>query len=175
MDKLKFTIFSIITLTLLGLVGYWAVATIQSGSEHASTEEIKKLKDENEELKKEAQELKSELGSLAVEAEKEKQGELTVETKGSVPVTANEHQELIDELQKLIDDNVVIKLKSRGTRVGTVQKFLNIYNDTSNRIDNDYGVSTQKKVIEFQKAQGLPGDGEVGKTTFEKMIDWLEK
>jgi len=174
MDKFNFFLFSIVVLVLVGLVGYWAVTTIQSGSEHASAEEIKKLENENEELKKEAQKLKSELGYLTTEVENNKEKELAIETTGSAPVIANEHQELIDELQKLIDDNVVIKLKSRGTRVGTVQKFLNIYNNTSNRIDNDYGASTQKAVIEFQKAQGLTADGEASKATFSKMIDWLK-
>ena len=91
------------------------------------------------------------------------------------PTAVNKNQTLINELQKLIDDGVVMKLKSRGSRVGTLQKFLNIYNKTSNKVDNDFGASTKTVLIDFQKDQGLPADGEAGKTTFEKMIDWLEK
>ncbi|MBU0999326.1 peptidoglycan-binding protein [Patescibacteria group bacterium] len=68
-----------------------------------------------------------------------------------------------------------MKLKSRGTRVGTVQNFLNIYNNTSDKVDNDYGTSTQKAVTAFQKDQGLNADGEAGSGTFNKMISWLKK
>ena len=68
-----------------------------------------------------------------------------------------------------------MKLKSTGTRVGTVQNFLNLYNKTSNKIDNDYGASTVASVALFQKAQGLTSDGQAGASTFNKMISWLEK
>ncbi|PIR68691.1 hypothetical protein COU48_02755 [Candidatus Nomurabacteria bacterium CG10_big_fil_rev_8_21_14_0_10_03_31_7] len=68
-----------------------------------------------------------------------------------------------------------MKLKSIGTRVGTVQNFLNVYNKTSNKIDNSYGASTQKAVASFQKTQGMTADGEAGPSTFSKMIDWLKK
>ncbi|PIZ53219.1 hypothetical protein COY25_03820 [Candidatus Uhrbacteria bacterium CG_4_10_14_0_2_um_filter_41_7] len=68
-----------------------------------------------------------------------------------------------------------MKAKSSGTIVGVVQEFLNIYNKTSNRIDNDYGPGTQKAVTAFQKAQGITADGEAGPGTFRKMIDWLKK
>ncbi|MCE9548824.1 peptidoglycan-binding protein [Candidatus Nomurabacteria bacterium] len=67
-----------------------------------------------------------------------------------------------------------MKEKSRGTRVGTVQTFLNIYNGTTKKVDNDYGAGTKADVIKFQKAVGLTADGEAGPSTFAKMIDWLE-
>ena len=68
-----------------------------------------------------------------------------------------------------------MKLKSKGTRVGTVQEFLNIYNNTSKKVDNDYGAGTKTDVVNFQKKEGLTADGEAGPTTFVKMIDWLKK
>ncbi|MDE2031162.1 MAG: peptidoglycan-binding protein [Patescibacteria group bacterium] len=68
-----------------------------------------------------------------------------------------------------------MKLKSTGSRVGTVQNFLNIYNNTSSKVDNDYGASTQKAVMAFQKDQGLSADGQAGSSTFAKMISWLKK
>ncbi|HYD90300.1 MAG TPA: peptidoglycan-binding domain-containing protein, partial [Flavobacterium sp.] len=82
---------------------------------------------------------------------------------------------LINELQKLIDDNIFMKEKSSGTRVGTVQTFLNLYNNTSKRVDNDYGAGTKADVIKFQKAVGLTADGEAGPNTYRKMIEWLKK
>jgi len=88
------------------------------------------------------------------------------------------YQDLINEFQKLISDNVFLKQKSSGPRVGTVQKFLNIYNNTSNKVDNDYGVGTTKTVTAFQKDQkdsGLNANSEAGTNTFNQMIDWLKK
>ena len=77
-------------------------------------------------------------------------------------------------LQKLVDGKVYLKNKSQGSAVGTLQKFLNIYNNTLTKVDNDYGASTATDVKAFQKAQGLTQDGEVGPGTFSKMISWLK-
>ena len=56
-----------------------------------------------------------------------------------------------------------------------MQNFLNIYNNTSNKIDNDYGANLKKTVTDFQKSEGVTADGEAGASTFNKMIDWLKK
>lgn len=93
----------------------------------------------------------------------------------TVPTTNGQHSDLIARLQKLITDNVLMKEGSRGTRVGTVQEFLNVYNKTSGGLDNDYGPGTKTKVAAFQKAQGLTADGQAGPATYQKMIDWLNK
>jgi murein L,D-transpeptidase YcbB/YkuD len=180
MDKLKFALFAIISLTLLGLGVYWAVNTIQTGSEYVSIEKLETLGKENEELKKEVQKFKNEVASLKLEIEAEKQEANIIEAQPKVETPAPakatyKNQVLINELQKLADGNFVIKLKSNGTRVGTIQKFLNLYNKTSNRVDNDFGESTKNAVAAFQKDQGLSADGEAGKSTFLKMIDWLKK
>ncbi len=183
MDNLKSALFSILILVALGGIGYWAVTSLQSGPEHLDYQEIKELKKENEELKKELKNLNTQLASLQPKVEdtvpevvKEESKPVVEQTK-TEPTTPTKYknQTLINELQKLVDGNIFIKLKSQGTRVGTVQKFLNLYNKTSNRIDNDYGATTQKLVIAFQKDQGLKADGELGPTTFKKMIDWLKK
>ncbi len=178
MEKLKSTIFFLGIFILIGFLGFWAVSTIQSGDEHVEREKIEKLESENEELKKEVEKLKDELSVFQPEVVDEPGEEPVVnpevKKEESAPAAASKYQDLINELEKLVEDNITIKLKSRGTRVGTIQKFLNIYNQTSNRIDNDYGASTQKAVIEFQKEQNLLADGEAGKTTFEAMIEWLK-
>lgn len=181
MDKFKFILFSIIALVLVGLLGYWAIMTMQSGSEHVSIQKIKTLQNENEELTKEVKDLKDQLAILQPKVIEEPVVEQPVVEEPVVPVkkpapkTVYKNQTLINELQKLINDNVLLKLKSAGTRVGTVQKFLNLYNKTSNRIDNDYGASTKAAVAAFQKAVGLKADGEAGASTFSKMIAWLKK
>lgn len=85
-----------------------------------------------------------------------------------------EHATLIKELQKLITDNVLMKKGSKGTRVGTVQKFLIEYG-VKVTADNDYGDGTVNGVKKFQAEQKLTADGEAGAGTFKAMISWLEK
>lgn len=180
MDKLKFALLSIVVLSLLGLLGYWAVSTIQSGTEYQASQKLENLKKENEDLRTEVANLTEEIDTLQSQFG-ENTSEVAQEPESSInkPIptssTTYKYQNLINELQKLIDENILMKLKSSGTRVGTVQQFLNIYNNTSNRIDNDYGPGTEKAVAAFQKDQGLNADGEAGKSTFNKMIDWLKK
>lgn len=176
MENFKFILGSIIVLAVIGLGGYWAITSMQTGNEYVNTQKIEDLEDKNEELEKEVRRLKNELSALQPEVVKEEEKPPQKEEPNPKPTeTVYKHQVLIDELQELIDDNIFLKLKSAGTRVGTVQNFLNLYNKTSNRVDNDYGVSTKTAVAAFQKAQGLTADGEAGPGTFKKMIEWLKK
>jgi mannosyl-glycoprotein endo-beta-N-acetylglucosaminidase len=141
-------------------------------------------------LVKQVAELKNEVATLEAESTQQNQVASTTPSPGvgleekplstttpapSTSGTSTKHQSLINELQKLADDKVYMKQGSQGTRVGTVQNFLNIYNKTSKKIDNDYGAGTKKDVAAFQKAQGLTADGEAGPTTFSKMVAWLKK
>ncbi len=176
MDKLKFGLFSIVVLSVVGLAWYWSVATIESGSEHALNQRIKELTDENNTLREQVAKLVTELDTLKPEevATTEEKPAPVAENTDEPLAETSEHASLIKELEKLVADNIYMKLKSTGSRVGTVQNFLNIYNDSSNRVDNDYGPGTVKLVTEFQKAEGLTADGEAGPTTFKKMIEWLK-
>ncbi len=177
MEKVKFIILSIIVLSIVALLSYWAVLTIEPGDAHVERQKQKALEERNAELEKEVAELKSDLGLLLSEQEKQTPSTPTNELEGppiETTATSSKYQSLINELQKLITDKVVMKEKSRGTRVGTIQNFLNIYNNTSKRVDNDYGKTTKADVAAFQKAVGLTADGEAGTTTFQKMIDWLK-
>lgn len=163
------------------LVGYWAVTTMEPGSFHVDKQKQEQLEKENADLVKEVEKLKSELRLL-----EEEEGPVTPITATPTPTTTtptttkptttiSKTQTLINELQKLVDDNIQMKVGSKGTRVGTVQNFLNLYNGTSKRIDNDYGKTMKADVAAFQKKEGLTSDGEAGPTTFKKMIAWLEK
>jgi len=188
MEKLKFALFSLVTLSLLGLLGYWSVVTLQSGTESKTSQKIAALERENQDLKDKAEELRKELSLLQQETPKSNEMEGIVApnsaavvkapsttTTTTTTVTTYKNQDLIDALQKLEGGNVNLKLKSGGAQVGTVQKFLNIYNKTSNKVDNDYGEATKAAVMDFQKDTGLSADGEAGPGTFRKMIDWLKK
>lgn len=174
MEKLKFTLFSVVILALIGIIGYWSFVSLQSGSEYVKDEKIKQLEKENEDLSKEVERLAGELSVLEVKVE---ESASTVEqgVEETPEPAVYKYQSLINELEKLVDGNIFLKEGSKGAHVGTVQSFLNIYNNTSNRMDNDYGAGTTKVVSAFQKDSGLSADGEAGVNTFKKMIDWLQK
>ncbi len=89
-------------------------------------------------------------------------------------VSSGKNSVLIGNLQGLIDDNVLMKKGSRGTRVGTVQEFLKLYGMKIS-VDNDYGDTTVTAVKKFQGEQKLSADGQTGEGTYKKMIEWLEK
>jgi murein L,D-transpeptidase YcbB/YkuD len=180
MENIKFGLFSIIILVLLLFVGYWAFKNMESGSSHLANQELKNLKQENEDLKMEITSLKNQVTILEskitiekvpveVETIKEEPKDTTPE-----PVVAVKNQSLINELQKLVDGNIYMKKGSQGPRVGTIQQFLNLYNKTSNRIDNDYGPGMEASIKKFQTAEKLSADGQVGPNTYKKMIDWLK-
>ena len=181
MENFKFFIFSVFILILLGAGGYWAFSTIESGSSHVDVQRQEELENKNEELEKEITDLKRQISLLEQEKIKEpvlvdtqETPTITTNTPTTTPPVVLKYQTLINDLQKLVDGNIFLKSKSQGTAVGTVQKFLNIYNNTSNKIDNDYGPSTVTAIKNFQKAQGLTADGEAGSVTFKKMISWLK-
>ncbi|HEY4477769.1 MAG TPA: peptidoglycan-binding domain-containing protein [Candidatus Paceibacterota bacterium] len=179
METLKFWLTTIIVLALLGGLGYFAFTSIDSGSEHVNRQKIKELQSENEDLVKQVESLEKKLEAYEPKVVEEpvvqnKPPVQTEPTKTTAPAVYK-HAKLIAELEALVADNVQMKLKSRGTRVGTVQNFLNLYINTTNKVDNDYGESTKKAVIAFQKAVGLSPTGEAGPTTFNKMIEWLKK
>ena len=91
------------------------------------------------------------------------------------PAAAGKNQTLIAEIQKLVDEKVQMTSgKSKGTRVGTLQEFLNIYDKKNVEPNNNYGPTTTERVKAFQKAQGVTVSGNAGPQTFTKMIEWLK-
>lgn len=183
MEDFKFTLFTIIIIVLFGLGGYWAFSTIENGSSHIDNKKQKLLERENENLKDEIAELKKSISVLETEKEKTlilvedtktDENVVTQTTKTEDNVKVLKYQTLINEIQKLVDSNIYLKNKSQGPAVGTLQKFLNIYNNTNIKIDNDYGVTTSDALKIFQKKENLTPDGEAGPNTFKKMIIWLK-
>jgi len=191
MENFKFFVSSVFVLILLGLGGYWAFSTMESGSTHVDSQKQKALQDRNTELEKQVADLTRQV-SLLQEANTEqvaKDAAVSDVSSTSTPATpvktatptltptktvSYKYQTLINELQKLVDGNIYLKLKSQSPAVGTLQKFLNIYNNTSNKVDNDYGASTVTAIKSFQKAQGLTADGAAGPMAYKKMISWLK-
>lgn len=175
-ENFKFTLLFIIIFSGILLLGYWTFVTLKPASVVVERQKQEELKEQNEQLAKEVADLKNQLRILK-ESEpvvKEPTEKPTVTTP-TPTTTSSKYQSLINELQKLSDDKVYMKEKSQGSRVGTIQTFLNIYNKTSKPVDNDYGPGTKTDVMNFQKAQGITADGETGPGTYSKMIEWLRK
>ena len=171
MENIKFIIISIIFIAIFGFLGYWAFSTIESGSTHAYNQKIKDLKKENEKLTKELDLLKNEKDT---EKDIVQDNNISIKSNQQENKVAYKHQNLIDRLQKMANDNIYLKLKSKGVMVGTIQEFFNIYNNTSNKIDNDFGIKLETTVRNFQKAQGVNISGQVGPNTLKAMIAWLK-
>jgi len=181
MENFKFVTFSIIVIALVGFGGYWALSTMESGSGRVDDQKLKNLEQTNSDLEKELASLKREITLLQAKQLEEPEQVVVENKQPEIPTnttpektTVLKYQTLINELQKLVDGNIYLKSKSQGPAVGTVQKFLNIYNNTSSKIDNDYGASTATAIKSFQKAVGLTQDGETGPNTYKKMISWLK-
>src|SRR3989344_4300501 len=154
MKNFKSILFLVVVLVVIVILGYWAVVTIEPGSVSVERQKQEQLEQKNSELEE--------------EETTDKPSEIT-------PIAPLKYQNLTNDLQKLIDDNITMREKSAGSRVGTVQTFLNLYNNTSKKIDNDYGAGTKADVLNFQKAVKITADGEAGPGTFLKMIEWLKK
>lgn len=157
----------------MGLLGYWAIRTLPTGDVYVSKQKQQILEEENRELTEEINRLKKEL--TALQPKEEEKPEVTTTTPTKPTTVTYKHQSLINDLQKLVTGGIFMKQGSQGTRVGTLQTFLNIYNNTSKKVDNDYGAGMKTDVMNFQKAEKITADGEAGPTTFQKMIDWLKK
>jgi hypothetical protein len=176
-EKLKLAIILVLSLGGIALLGYWALNTIEPGDIHAARRTIEDLEKKVASLEEENADLKNKLSEVEPGAAPSPDAPSPTPTPATPTpsTTTYKYQNLIDELQKLVNDKVVMKEKSRGTRVGTLQTFLNVYFNTSKKVDNDFGKTTKDDLIKFQKAVGLTGDGEAGPTTYQKMIEWLQK
>jgi hypothetical protein len=168
-ETLKANILIIIFFGAVGYVGYWGVTSLQVDPDEFDT----KVTD-----------VRPSVSNGGVNNSNNDQVtpppiSAPVATTPSAPVTQpssqGENTELKKALQKLITDNVLMKRGSRGTRVGTVQEFLNLYNGTDSVVDNDFGPTTENQVRAFQRSEGLTADGQTGPNTYRKMIEWLDR
>lgn len=87
----------------------------------------------------------------------------------------NTSSNLKTNIQKMIDDAIVLKKGSKGVYVGYIQTFMNLYFKKSLKVDNDFGPTLETNVKAFQKATGVTQTGQIGSATLGKMVDWLTK
>lgn len=188
METLKSFFISLVVVA--GFTGalFWAFTTIESGTLHINNQEKVSLENKNKELQSEISELKNKIEEVEVDNSTDAKitEEIVVPVVETKPVeqkpvvttpkpVVHKYQTLIDELQKIYNDRVYMKKGSVGVKVGTIQKFINIYNKTDIKVDNDYGSILVTAISKFQKDQGLSVDGGVGPSTVLKMIEWLKK
>lgn len=163
MNEFKYQVVNIILLALLGFGIYWAFTTIDNGI----------IYDKDAVVDTKTEELLEEEEVILFENTKEDPIETIIEE----PIKSiNINTELINELQKIVTNNIILKKGSKGDYVVSVQKFLDIYfNDKNISADGDFGPGTEKFVKEFQKKELNGGDGRVGPNTAKKMIEVLKK
>jgi murein L,D-transpeptidase YcbB/YkuD len=167
----KFQFIAALFFIALGAVGHWAFSSLDFGkAREVVIEDVQSIEDAAQDIS----EITDSLADLTEEIEQNNQEEVPVEPTPEVEAP-NSHEDLIASLNKLIEDEIFMEVGSRGSRVGTVQKFLNVFNDTTGGIDNDFGPGTKTKVQAFQRDAGITADGEPGPQTYQKMIDWLEE
>jgi murein L,D-transpeptidase YcbB/YkuD len=145
-------------------VGYWAVKTLQVNPDQFDKREI----DARPMIVSEPAGIVSNVPAI-----QEMSPPTTTTTQPSNISSPN--NQLKSELERLVADNVLMKSGARGTRVGTIQRFLNLYNNTNLSVDNDFGPGTENRLRDFQRKEGLTADGQAGPNTYRKMIEWLDK
>lgn len=170
-ETLKANLLIIIFFGVVGALGYWAVNSLQVDPEEFESQ----LVDVRPIIENDPTGYMDTSNTGVVTSTPEVSITPTSTPTNPTSASTGEHGELKSALQKLVDEKVLMKVGSRGTRVGTVQEFLNIYNGTDSKIDNDFGATTENQIKSFQKAEGLSADGQAGPGTYKKMIDWLNK
>jgi len=175
MSEFKFQLTTFALVALLALGGYWAFATLDRGITY-SKDDLAIIPETvaEEGLEEPAIEVEEEVTTPETTTEVDTTDTATTTTTAPATLSA-EDTKTLTELQDLISDNINMKQGSAGTRVGTVQKFLNLYFDKQTGVDNGYGATTLERVRQFQKEQGLTADGLAGPTTYQKMIDLMKK
>ena len=128
------------------------------------------FKKEADPFKKEADPFKKEADPFKKEEDPFKKKEEDPFKKGSVDSGADTNL-TGDDLKK----GSVVKIGMRGDIVGQIQDLLiklgyvNVSKD--NKTDKIFGTRTEKMVKDFQTANGLVDDGQVGKDTWPKLND----
>ncbi|MFT7328324.1 MAG: hypothetical protein ACI870_000511 [Crocinitomicaceae bacterium] len=176
MNELKYQLTQFIFLVILGLAAYWALTNLDNGISYTRDNIVQDADLSQEEPDQQANTVNNQIILTALDAS----GELEViaEEKPIVETTpaSVENSELISAIETLVADGITMDNGDTGSRVGTVQKFLDIYfGDKKVSIDNDFGPTTKGLVRDFQNTELNGGDGRIGPNTLRAMIEYLKK
>jgi murein L,D-transpeptidase YcbB/YkuD len=176
MNDFKFTLISsFVFIVIIGL-GALAFVALEPGDTNGSRQVVSKLEAslaEKDEALQTALRRISELESDNKQLTPDKVEVKEPTTTSSTP-TSNDNASLISSLESLKSRGVILAPGNSGPDVGTIQKFLNVYNKTSGGVDNDFGPNMRKRVEAFQADQKISVDGGVGSGTLTTMINWLK-
>jgi|GEM_PF-724334 len=180
MENFKFTLVSFVMVLVVAGIGFLAYMALEKGDENGMRQQVRELKeqvaDRDEQIverDRQIAELETDLESAELLASQTPtEEETSKEPVKNPPATTGTG--LLAELESLKAKGVVLEPGDSGAAVGTIQKFLNVYNKTSGGVDNDFGPGTRKKVEAFQVKEKMTPDGGVGPTTLSKMISWLK-
>src|SRR3990167_567760 len=102
MQSFKAILASLLAILIVGVLGYWALRTLEPGNIHAEREKIKALESENEDLRAEVEDLQNKLAELQPpEPAPEENQEVGLEEQPLPPSAPSKYQTLINDLQKL--------------------------------------------------------------------------
>ncbi len=170
MNEFKYQFVNVLLLALLGFGIYWAFSTIDNGIIYDRELVVQDAGSEKDQVEVIFDNTKSAEANLDRENVNDKPT-----PKKEEKVLSDDEKFVLTKLEGLIADKIQMKKGSRGTRVGTVQKFLNMYFEKQVKVDNQYGPTTIARVKEFQQKEGLGADGFAGINTYKKMIEVLKK
>lgn len=174
MNELKYQITQIVFLVLLGLGAYWAFTHLDNGISYTRDEIVTVA--QNTDIVPDETISVIDNETLLTATGEEIESNIPAEDDEVVitPSSSNDNEDLISDLQKIIEADIIMKSGSNGTRVGSVQKFLDLYFEDKDVVaDNDFGPGTTRLVKEFQTKELNGGDGRVGPNTLKEMIKWL--
>jgi murein L,D-transpeptidase YcbB/YkuD len=177
MNELKYQITQIVFLVALGLGTYWAFTHIDNGIRY-ERDEVVTIAQNQENVPDETitiidNEINLPASNTPTNQPLVPPQNVVIET--TPDNNASKNSGLVTELKKIIETGIIMESGSTGSRVATVQEFLDIYFSTRDvTIDSDYGPGTTRLVRDFQTAELSGGDGRVGPNTLRAMVTWLE-
>ena len=81
---------------------------------------------------------------------------------------------LSTNLSSMISNKILLKLGNKGTNVGYVEQFMNLYLKKNLVIDDTFDKILKANIITFQKQNKIAQTGTVGPTTLQTMVLWLK-
>lgn len=183
MNDFRFTLISsFIFIIIIGL-GVLAFFALETGDSNGSRQIVTQLRNQVQEKDEALQdalrriaEYEAQLGGQEESSDESapEPAPEPEETSSESSSATNQHQSLINDLDRLRQRGAILEPGSRNADVGTIQQFLNIYNNTTGGVDNDFGPATRRRVEAFQTAQNTSVTGAVGPQTLQAMITWLQ-
>jgi type II secretory pathway pseudopilin PulG len=173
MNDFRFTLISVLIFIIIIGLGALAFYALEPGDRNGARQLITKLETQLADTQEELQEAYRKIAALESDNEQLIEEEEQQETEEPTEPTESSNPELLAALESLQSRGVILGPGAQGSDVGTIQKFLNVYNNTSGGVDNDFGNGTRSKVEAFQRDQNISVDGGVGPGTLGEMIKWL--